>query len=101
MNDPLDFVTLSVGGQRFETTMQTLTRVSDTFFSGKSSDDKIIRIDRSPRLFEFILDYLRFGLSDMRWPDSIYNEDTILSLYSESISYNLCELSDYLLKIIF
>ena len=106
MTDSHDFVTLSVGGQRFETTIETLTRMPDTFFSvigsgqWKSSPDKIIRIDRSPRLFEYILDYLRFGLSDMRWPDSIYNEDTILSLYNESISYNLCELSDYLLKII-
>ncbi len=81
MNDPLDFVTLSVGGQRFETTIQTLTRVPDTFFSviRKPSDDKIIRIDRSPRLFEYILDYLRFGLSDMRWPDSVYRDHFVIN----------------------
>ena len=88
MNDPLDFVTLSVGGQRFETTMQTLTRVSDTFFSGKSSDDKIIRIDRSPRLFEFILDYLRFGLSDMRWPDSVYRDHFVINCNQLSCVFN-------------
>jgi len=104
MNDPsTDFVTLSVGGKRFETTFATLTRIPDTFFSvigTKRSADGIIRIDRSPRFFEYIMDYLRYGLNNMRWPDSIYTEDIFLSLYSESNFYNLKELADYVLKII-
>lgn len=104
MNDPsTDFVTLSVGGKRFETTFATLTRIPDSFFSvigTKRSADGIIRIDRSPRFFEYIMDYLRYGLNNMRWPDSIYTEDIFLSLYSESNFYNLKELADYVLKII-
>jgi hypothetical protein len=106
LSEAQTFVTISVGGKRFETTISTLTRVPDSYFSiissghWKKTEENIIRIDRNPRFFEYILDYLRHGLGDMYLPESIYTEDSMLSFYHESIFYGLNELTDYILKII-
>jgi len=106
LSEAQTFVTISVSGKRFETTISTLTRVPDSYFSiissgpWKKTEENIIRIDRNPRFFEYILDYLRHGLGDMYLPESIYTEDSMLSFYHESIFYGLNELTDYILKII-
>ena len=64
-----DVVALSVGGQRFVTTRETLTRVPDTFFSAlpsgrfEASMDAggAMFIDRDAAGFSLLLDWLRSG----------------------------------------
>ncbi|CBI83240.1 BTB domain-containing protein [Caenorhabditis elegans] len=58
-------VLLNVGGKKFETTVATLTRVSDTVLAVMVSDrwktgDEIF-IDRDPKHFGKVLNYLRDG----------------------------------------
>ena len=60
-------VNLYVGGRRFTTSLQTLTKDPDSMlaamFSGKfevkPSEDGVFFIDRDGKHFRFILDYLR------------------------------------------
>lgn len=69
-----DIVNLNVGGTQFATSKQTLTWVPDSFFtsmlSGRIStlkDDRgAIFIDRDPRLFSFILNFMRTKDIDIR-----------------------------------
>ncbi|TKR57568.1 hypothetical protein L596_030813 [Steinernema carpocapsae] len=66
-------VNLNVGGQRFSTSKQTLTSVSDTFFTSLLSgriplvkdETGAIFIDRDPLLFRLILNYLRTKQVDL------------------------------------
>ena len=62
-----EIINLNVGGTKFSTSRQTLTQISDTFFTGLLSgrimtfrdDTGAIFIDRDPVLFRVILNYLR------------------------------------------
>ncbi|CAF1066191.1 unnamed protein product [Adineta steineri] len=62
-----DIINLNVGGQRFSTSRQTLTWISDSFFtamlngliSTNRDEQGAIFIDRDPKLFSIILNYLR------------------------------------------
>ncbi|CAF3391220.1 unnamed protein product [Rotaria sp. Silwood1] len=62
-----DIINLNVGGQRFSTSRQTLTWISDSFFtamlggliSTNRDEQGYIFIDRDPKLFSIILNYLR------------------------------------------
>ena len=66
---------LSLSLPRFSTSRQTLTWVQDTFFtamlSGRISSMRdetgAIFIDRDPKLFGVILNYLRTRDIDLRW----------------------------------
>lgn len=66
-SSPSDIVHLNVGGTRFSTSRQTLTWNQDTFFtsllSGRISSQKdetgAIFVDRDPKLFSVILNFLR------------------------------------------
>jgi len=61
-------IILDVGGEKFTTSVDTLTRVKDTFFTAlfskqweleRDPDDKSIFIDRNGKIFTYILEYLR------------------------------------------
>jgi hypothetical protein len=62
-----DIINLNVGGQRFSTSRQTLTWIPDSFFtsmlngliSTNRDEQGYIFIDRDPKLFSIILNYLR------------------------------------------
>ncbi|KAF5308188.1 hypothetical protein FQR65_LT06368 [Abscondita terminalis] len=62
-----DILHLNVGGKRFSTSLQTLTWIPDTFFTALLNgriptlrDEKgAVFIDRDPKLFSVILNYLR------------------------------------------
>ncbi|KAH9250866.1 hypothetical protein BASA81_011254 [Batrachochytrium salamandrivorans] len=67
-------VKLNVGGSYFSTSVENLTREPDTFFavmfSGRwdvkiNPKDDAVFVDRSPLVFEFIIDYLRTGDIDL------------------------------------
>jgi hypothetical protein len=63
-------VILDVGGKRYSTSVETLTREKNTFFTAlfskqwkleRDPDDKSIFIDRDGKLFQHILAYFRTG----------------------------------------
>ena len=62
-----NWIKLNVGGHRFETSLQTLTSVPDTYFSSffsgrfelKPNQDNEYYIDRDGRLFNHVLNFLR------------------------------------------
>jgi hypothetical protein len=62
-----DIIHLNVGGQRFSTSRQTLIWIPDSFFtamlngliSTNRDEQGYIFIDRDPKLFSIILNYLR------------------------------------------
>ncbi|CAF4181636.1 unnamed protein product [Rotaria sp. Silwood2] len=67
LHQSADIINLNVGGQRFSTSRQTLTWISDSFFTAMLSglistnrdEQGYIFIDRDPKLFSIILNYLR------------------------------------------
>ncbi|XP_076284196.1 BTB/POZ domain-containing protein KCTD3 [Lasioglossum baleicum] len=69
-----DIVHLNVGGTRFSTSKQTLTWVPDSFFTTLLSnriashrdEDGALFIDRDPKLFSIILNYLRTKDIDLK-----------------------------------
>ncbi|XP_050301332.1 BTB/POZ domain-containing protein KCTD3 [Anthonomus grandis grandis] len=73
-----DILHLNVGGKRFSTSRQTLTLIPDTFFTallnGRISslrDEKgYIFIDRDPKVFSVILNYLRTKEVDLNAIDT-------------------------------
>ncbi len=88
-----EIVTLCVGGQKFQTTLQTLTSVPDSvlchIFSGAWTPQKDAKgrifIDRNGTLFEYILDFLRDG------PEAILpdNKHKLLRLKKEADYFGL------------
>ncbi|KAJ8974964.1 hypothetical protein NQ317_004801 [Molorchus minor] len=88
-----DILHLNVGGKRFSTSRQTLTLIPDTFFtallSGRISslrDEKgAIFIDRDPKIFCIILNYLRTREIELNGVD-------IRTLRYETEYYNIAPL---------
>uniref|UniRef100_A0A182QWD8 BTB domain-containing protein n=1 Tax=Anopheles farauti TaxID=69004 RepID=A0A182QWD8_9DIPT len=88
-----DIVHLNVGGTRFSTSRQTLTWVPDTFFtsllngriSSLRDESDAIFIDRDPKLFSLILNYLRTKEIDIKSVD-------IRVLRHEAEFYNIAPL---------
>uniref|UniRef100_A0A182PNL2 BTB/POZ domain-containing protein KCTD3 n=1 Tax=Anopheles epiroticus TaxID=199890 RepID=A0A182PNL2_9DIPT len=88
-----DIVHLNVGGTRFSTSRQTLTWVPDTFFtsllngriSSLRDETDAIFIDRDPKLFSLVLNYLRTKEIDIKSVD-------IRVLRHEAEFYNIAPL---------
>jgi hypothetical protein len=85
IHDEEKIVTLNVGGQIFSTTKNTLTSIEGTIFQNFFNDRFFqlldssghLFIDRSPRCFGLILDYMRMGheiksLFDLMSPPDLY-----------------------------
>eukprot|EP00127_Corallochytrium_limacisporum_P002820 Clim_evm33s141 gene=Clim_evmTU33s141 len=70
------YVKLNVGGTQFLTSRQTLLKSGPNFFSAMllgdipsvQDESGAYFIDQNPRVFEWLLDYLRTG--DVKWPHS-------------------------------
>ncbi|XP_053670777.1 SH3KBP1-binding protein 1 [Anopheles nili] len=92
-NNVGDIVHLNVGGTKFSTSRQTLTWVPDTFFtsllngriSSLRDETDAIFIDRDPKLFSLILNYLRTKEIDIKSVD-------IRVLRHEAEFYNIAPL---------
>jgi len=76
-------VTLNVGGEKYTTSVDTLTRIKDTFFTAlfsqqweleQNPDDKSIFIDRNGKIFTYILEYLRTDII----PNNVMRDETLL-----------------------
>jgi hypothetical protein len=76
-------IILDVGGEKFTTSVETLTRVKDTFFTAlfskqveleRDPDDKSIFIDRNGKIFTYILEYLRTDLV----PNNVWKDEALL-----------------------
>jgi hypothetical protein len=100
-------VILDVGGEKYATSVDTLTREKDTFFTAlfskqwqleRDTDDKSIFIDRNGKIFTYILEYLRTNVV----PPNVMKDKTLLhSLLIEAEYYRLHALMDILADIYF
>lgn len=96
-----DAVKLNVGGHYFETSLQTLTRQSNTFFTTMFSGTELSKgkdgsyfIDQDGMLFRHILNYFRMGSIPSGVVDQFRQE-----LISQAEFYGITSLIDILLGI--
>ncbi|CAF1263987.1 unnamed protein product [Rotaria magnacalcarata] len=95
-------VILDVGGEKYTTSVEVLTREKDTFFTAlfskqwqleRDPDDKSIFIDRNGKIFTYILEYLRTNTV----PINVMKDETLLaSLMIEAEYFRLMSLLDVL-----
>lgn len=90
-----DEVIINVGGKKFATRVRTLLSVNDNIFytmivSGRTAFKKEIFVDRSPKHFDTILNFLRTKSCYLK----DYNDDQLLELKQEASFYELLELVD-------
>jgi hypothetical protein len=88
-------VILNVGGEKYVTSVDTLTREKDTFFTAlfqkqweleRDPHDKSIFIDRNGKIFTYILEYLRTNVV----PSNVMKDETLLhSLIIEAEYFHL------------
>ncbi|CAF3659459.1 unnamed protein product [Rotaria sordida] len=100
-------VILNVGGDRYTTSVETLTCEKDTFFTAlfskqwqleKDPDDKSIFIDRNGKIFSYILEYCR----TQTVPPNVMKDQTLFdSLLIEAEYFRLHSLIDKLTEIPF
>ncbi|CAF3661908.1 unnamed protein product [Rotaria sp. Silwood1] len=85
-------VILDVGGDKFSTSVETLTREKNTFFTAlfskqwqleRDPDDESIFIDRDGKLFNYILAYLRTN----KLSSDILNNDSLRELLLTEAEY--------------
>ncbi|EPB77834.1 K+ channel tetramerisation domain protein [Ancylostoma ceylanicum] len=72
-------VILNVGGQKFTTTVETLTSTNSkdiNYFAKLDTSHGEIFIDRDPTVFQYFLNYLRDGV--MVWPEDHLTRTQIL-----------------------
>ncbi|CAF4037538.1 unnamed protein product [Rotaria sp. Silwood1] len=95
-------VTLNVRGEKYTTTVDTLTREKNTFFTALFSqqcqikgdpNDGSIFIDRNGKIFYYILEYFRTNMV----PNNVMKDETLLnSLFIEAEYFRLHSLMDRL-----
>jgi hypothetical protein len=95
-------VILDVGGEKYTTTVESLTREKDTFFTAlfskqwqpeRDRDDKSIFIDRNGKIFTYILEYLRTNVV----PPNVMKDETLLhSILLEAEYFRLHHLASVL-----
>jgi hypothetical protein len=92
-----DIVRLNVGGKKFATTIKTLLNISDTLFYKviitKSMDlKKEIFFDRTPDMFHYLLDYLRYKKINY----DKFTLDELFQLKEESEYFEILPIEQYL-----
>jgi hypothetical protein len=98
-----ELIALSVGGQRFESTRETLSRAP--YFLSLLRDaflppaDGVYHIDKAPQPFVLILEYLREGFEGMSWSDEAWDDIGLLAAVGRDATFYGCtELADFILK---
>ena len=92
-----EIIKLNIGGKKFATRTETLLSVKDTLFYKLILSEKFdlkdeIFFDRSPKIFPFILDYLRYHKINYKR----FNKEELEELRIESDYYEIGEISQYL-----
>ncbi|CAF3624124.1 unnamed protein product [Rotaria socialis] len=100
-------VILDVGGEKYTTSVEVLTREKDTFFTAlfskqwqleRDPDDKSIFIDRNGKIFTYILEYFRTNTV----PTNVLKDETLItSLIIEVEYFRLKSLLDILMGTFF
>jgi len=88
-------VNINVGGKNFSTVKSVLTKDPNSIFAILLNEDASISelfFDRSPRLFNVLLDYLRFGKIDYKK----FRKEDLEELYAEALFYEITDIRDYL-----
>lgn len=101
INNKHTIVKFNVSGTIFATKIETLLKVKDSLFykmvlSGKINLESEIYIDRSNKLFSYILDYLRY----LKINYSRFSKEELYELKAEADFYELNEISAYLSNVL-
>jgi len=92
-----EIINLNIGGQMFATSKSTLMKDPDTVFAILLRENSLLPnnelfFDRSPRLFNILLDYLRYGKINYK----MIPKDDLVELYDEALFYEITDVRDYL-----
>lgn len=102
-------MTLSIGGERFETTKSTLS--GSSYFSAMLASeerglpvpkDGVWRVDRAARpAFPYLLAFLRDGgLDNLTWPDWVFTNDEVLrALQTDACYYGVESLETFVVQL--
>lgn len=100
-NTTMSTIKLNIGGTFFQTSLSTLTRIQDTFFTSmfsthhtftKKESDGSYFIDRNPKYFEYILKFMRDDKINI---DGLkYNE--LLDILDEAKYYLLTPMIEFI-----
>lgn len=88
-------INLNIGGKNFACLKSNLLKDPNSIFSillNENSGINELFFDRSPRLFNFLLDYLRFGKIDYKR----FRKEDLEELYQEALFYEITDIRDYL-----
>lgn len=92
-----EIITINIGGKIFQTIKKNLLKDQDTLFylliNEKDNINELF-FDRNPRLFNYILDYLRYGKIDYK----IFTKEDLNELFEEALFYELTDIRNYLLE---
>ena len=93
----VDFVTLNIGGSIFQTLKSTLFSVKDTLFCKMIESHNIdfseeVFFDRSPKLFPYILNFIRTGKINYQR----FNKEELAELKIEVDYYQIEEIQTYI-----
>jgi hypothetical protein len=104
-----NFVTISIGGERFETTRTTLSG-SSYFAAMLDSEsqglpvprDGVWRVDRAAQpAFPLVLEFLRESLENLMWPDSVFeNEELLRAIQADAAYYGIITLEHFVLQLL-
>jgi hypothetical protein len=92
-----EIVKLNVGGKRFATRTETLLKIKDTLFYKMILSKKFdlrdeIFFDRSPKIFPYLLDYLRYGTINYKR----FSKDEMEELKVEAEYFEFGDILSYL-----
>jgi hypothetical protein len=92
-----DVIRLNIGGKKFATKTATLLSIKDTIFYQLILSKKIdlkqeIFFDRSPKMFNHILDFFRYQKINYKR----FNREELDELYIEAEYYEIGQIADYL-----
>ncbi|KAI6233662.1 hypothetical protein M3Y99_00880300 [Aphelenchoides fujianensis] len=89
-----DLVEFNVGGKLFCTTFKTISFDKQSFLYQRRGSAHLQRdkngayfIDRDPRCFGIILNYLRLQTSNQRWETALPKEPDLLALLTQEAEY--------------
>lgn len=100
LNTETEIIKINVGGKTFSTRKDTLLKDPQCIFAlllegeykNKILLDNELFFDRSPRMFGYLLDYLRHGKINYKR----FCKDELLELYEEATFYEVSDVRDYL-----
>lgn len=95
LNLDKQIITLNIGGTIFSTDKKNLIKDSESIFAILLNEDSSLTelfFDRNPRLFKYLLNYLRTGTINYK----LFGKEELKSLYEEALFYEITDIRNHL-----